>query len=489
MDEPQDQPAISDRVLIGGTLTLVTLSSDGRLQWSEDGKQRCLIVEREVLGFATEGSRISIRAVVDSGKGIYCWGSRGTLMRKRFVFEPLSEESKQLWCQKLQRHIVSLERPKRLFIFVNPFGGKKSASKIFLDDVQPLLEDADIEFTVHETKHQLHAKEIAHSLDLSSYDGIVCVSGDGILVEVINGLLEREDWETAIKMPLGIIPAGTGNGMIKSLLDSVGYPCMASNATLAVIRGHKRSLDVATISQEEIKYFSVLMLAWGLVADIDIESEKYRWMGSARLDFYGLQRMLFLRKYNGCISFIPAPGFEKFGNPCDKKDQVIYKLNICDPSQGDPFKCQRRGYMGPHNHLENMEWRTISGPFISIWLHNVPWGSEDSMAAPDAKFSDGYLDLIIIRDCPKFALLSLMMELSSGNHVRSPHVMYLKVKAFALEPGTRTDDPTKGGIIDSDGEVLARGKGTYKFEQNALMAYDKLHIEVDQGLATLFSPI
>lgn len=24
----------------------------------------------------------------------------------------------------------------------------------------------------------------------------------------------------------------------------------------------------------------------GLVADIDIESEKYRWMGSARLDFY-----------------------------------------------------------------------------------------------------------------------------------------------------------------------------------------------------------
>jgi len=24
----------------------------------------------------------------------------------------------------------------------------------------------------------------------------------------------------------------------------------------------------------------------GLVADIDIESEKYRWMGSARIDFY-----------------------------------------------------------------------------------------------------------------------------------------------------------------------------------------------------------
>lgn len=39
-------------------------------------------------------------------------------------------------------------RPKRLYIFVNPFGGKKIASKIFLDDVKPLLEDANIQFTV-----------------------------------------------------------------------------------------------------------------------------------------------------------------------------------------------------------------------------------------------------------------------------------------------------------------------------------------------------
>lgn len=35
-----------------------------------------------------------------------------------------------------------------------------------------------------ETKYQLHAKEVAKTMDLSKYDGIVCVSGDGILVEV-----------------------------------------------------------------------------------------------------------------------------------------------------------------------------------------------------------------------------------------------------------------------------------------------------------------
>ena len=63
------------------------------------------------------------------------------------------------------------------------------------------------------------------------------------------------------------------------------------------------------------------------------------------------------------------------------------------------------------------------------------------------------------------------------------------MKAFVLEPGPRIKKQEKEGIIDSDGEVLARGKGTYKCEQKALMAYDKLVITVDQGLATLFTPI
>lgn len=63
------------------------------------------------------------------------------------------------------------------------------------------------------------------------------------------------------------------------------------------------------------------------------------------------------------------------------------------------------------------------------------------------------------------------------------------MKAFVLEPGPRNDDPGKEGIIDVDGEVLARGVGTYKYGQKTLMAYEKLSINVDQGLATLFSPI
>lgn len=35
-----------------------------------------------------------------------------------------------------------------------------------------------------ETTRQLYAKDVTKRMDLSKYDGIVCVSGDGVLAEV-----------------------------------------------------------------------------------------------------------------------------------------------------------------------------------------------------------------------------------------------------------------------------------------------------------------
>ncbi|KAK7319612.1 hypothetical protein RJT34_04335 [Clitoria ternatea] len=492
MDGPADQHAaiISDRVTVNGTVTKLSLLADGRLWWSEEG-QRSLTVEKDVLGFTGDGANIILKTIVETGDGCFGGGSRGKqrVIRKDVVFRPSSEEAHKLWCQKLREFIDSLGRPKRLFVFVNPFGGRKTATNIFRDQVKPLFEDAQVQFTLQETKHQLHAMQVVQSLDFSKYDGIVCVSGDGILVEVVNGLLQRDDWDTAIKMPLGVVPAGTGNGMAKSLLDSVGDPCTVADAVLAIIRGHKRSLDVATIKQEETRYFSVLTLAWGIVADIDIESEKYRWMGSPRIDFYALTRIIHLRHYIGSLYFVPAPGFEAYGEPTSYPGSSASKGSNSDPIDVEPVKLQRLSYKGPEIFLENLSWRGLSGPFISVWLHNVPWAAENTKAAPDAEFSDGYLDLILVKNCPKLSLLSLMSELNNGGHVKSPYVMYLKVKAFILEPGPRVGHQKKEGIIDVDGEVLARGKGSYQCEKKALMAYDKLQITVDQGLATIFTPI
>lgn len=38
-----------------------------------------------------------------------------------------------------------------------------------------------------------------------------------LFFQVINGLMEREDWQEAIQTPLGILPGGSGNALAASV--------------------------------------------------------------------------------------------------------------------------------------------------------------------------------------------------------------------------------------------------------------------------------
>ncbi|PHU11952.1 Sphingosine kinase 2 [Capsicum chinense] len=71
--------------------------------------------------------------------------------------------------------------------------------------------------------------------------------------------------------------------LVTNCFMNLAYPSIYSNASR---RGHKQSLDIATISEGQSQFFSVLMLAWGGIVDIDIEYEKHRWMGRDLIDFY-----------------------------------------------------------------------------------------------------------------------------------------------------------------------------------------------------------
>lgn len=82
---------------------------------------------------------------------------------------------------------------------------------------------------------------------------------------------------------------------------------------------------------------------------------------------------------------MPAPGFEDYGEPISYSAELASKQNICSSSQEVPVNVWQQGYQGPDINLGSLNWRTIDGPFVSVWLHNVPWGGEDTMAAPEAK--------------------------------------------------------------------------------------------------------
>lgn len=128
-------------------------------------------------------------------------------------------------------------RRKRYLVIVNPFSGQKKAKQIYESFAKKMFDECGIDHDVLITQHEGHAFErmqhqqrkyqdmndtIPHDNDdddVSEYDAIIAMGGDGILSEILNGLQTRKDYETIVqKIKFGIVGCGTCNGLAASLL-------------------------------------------------------------------------------------------------------------------------------------------------------------------------------------------------------------------------------------------------------------------------------
>ena len=94
---------------------------------------------------------------------------------------------------------------------------------------------------------------------IGQYDVIVTISGDGLVHEIINGLLNRNDWNSPSEVSkmeqarfrdtivIGLIPGGTGNGMVKSLLARSDENYGIFEATFRIIKGNTCKVDLTEI--------------------------------------------------------------------------------------------------------------------------------------------------------------------------------------------------------------------------------------------------
>ncbi|XP_074875275.1 sphingosine kinase 2 [Buteo buteo] len=175
-----------------------------------------------------------------------------------------------------------------------------------------MITEADISFNLIQTERANHARELVTGISLDEWDGIVTVSGDGLLYEVVNGLMDRPDWAAALRMPLGILPCGSGNALAAAINFHAGLApalglSLLQNCTVLLCRGTPSPLDLVSVTTASgARVFSFLSVAWGLVADVDIESERLRRLGPARFALGTAARLLALHTYRGRLSYLPA---------------------------------------------------------------------------------------------------------------------------------------------------------------------------------------
>lgn len=182
---------------------------------------------------------------------------------------------------------------RNILVMINPASGPGKASNIFYDKVAPLLDEGGINHTVWCTTSAGSASQYIANCSLEQWNGIVIVSGDGLVYELFNGLMQRKDYETAIKIAVGVIPGGSGNGLAHSINHYIGEnttnPILAS--TLNIVRGKVVPMDLVKVQMRNDTVYSFLSIGWGLLADIDIESERLRMMGGFRFTVWALVRI------------------------------------------------------------------------------------------------------------------------------------------------------------------------------------------------------
>lgn len=131
----------------------------------------------------------------------------------------------------LVKAIRKLARPsspesERLLVMVNPFAGRKKGMEIYKNVVVPMLDQAGIEHDSVITTRAGQAEELMAPKtdksdemdDVSKYDGLVAIGGDGSIHEILQGIKKRPDCFALLKkLKLGHIGAGTSNGLSASL--------------------------------------------------------------------------------------------------------------------------------------------------------------------------------------------------------------------------------------------------------------------------------
>ncbi|KAL1516968.1 hypothetical protein ABEB36_000794 [Hypothenemus hampei] len=348
--------------------------------------------------------------------------------------------------------VVHHKENRRLLILCNPKSGAGKGRQIFQQKVAPILNEAEIPYDLYMTKNSNYARDFVRTSNVFQWTGIIGVGGDGIIFEIVNGIFERPDWSEVLKsIPIGVIPGGSGNGLARSVAHHASEPYFPSTtlpSTLAAIRGYTEPMDIVRVETVSNILFSFLSVGWGLLSDIDIESERLRMLGGTRFTVWSVARLIGLRSYKGKLWYLPssipfsntAPSLLNDslnkGSTLDLPTEVHLETqqgrqrldswysahsrrstyfstggssyqSTTDSGLGDGDNCtirnRTRRMFGPASQLPSLtaplpvEWKCIEGRFVMVHASYQTHLGEDCLFAPEAQLNDGRIWLLVVK--------------------------------------------------------------------------------------------
>ena len=321
-----------------------------------------------------------------------------------------------------------IESSKPLLILINPHSGTKIANKLFKKQLQPDLEARNIPHEVIRTEYAGHAKEIVQNRDLTNYAGVVTVSGDGLMFEVLNGLYKLPNWQQTLQqIPIGLIPGGSGNALNCSLLRYLGQPLdgvnslgvahSSANVAVGADLNQTTPLDFIEVETHDgHKVLSFLGVTIGLIADVDIGSELLRFIGYMRAYLWVAYRILIPRAYYANVSYLPLER--------DSTGKII-------PVTADQPPLEMPAIDEP----VPADWVTETGRYFLVYASNLSLMDPITLLAPESQPNDGVIWLVTVRDSmPRKEMIQWFLDTKNAGHVGKTGVDLVPVRAFRIDP-------------------------------------------------------
>ncbi|KAI0244496.1 hypothetical protein L0F63_000968 [Massospora cicadina] len=396
----------------------------------------------------------------------------------------------------------------KFFMVLNPFGGGRKAQSLFDTVTRPMLQLAGIGYDLFVTQHFQHGLALTQkATNLAAYDAIVSIGGDGAFHEVVNGALTREDWEQVVKVPFGILPAGSANGVAASL--GIGEFHLAS---LNLIRGNAQKYDIGALycaSRGDRITYSVLDSVSGYLSDVDELADRLRWLGPFRLVVAAFIRALLLKSYRTRVHFLPAV---KNTRGCVRGEKLNFHTVIeVGPTTRDVTPGPKptipnviKGYSSVTDSISERltdDWIVADGALSVTAITNVPFLSKGFRVSKLATTSNGWVTLVTNRrPLSGLGLLSALLREAinpgKGNfqvNMREAHAHCVIVESLGE---VVSDKPAAGVPKTPNSQVVGdrligwdpKKPGTFRVDGEVLKGTDTIQVQVMPGLLTLIYP-
>jgi len=133
-----------------------------------------------------------------------------------------------------------IKNEKYIFI-INPHG-RNGKNKILADNIKKICTDENLDFQIRETYRAGSATDIAKEYKDKNYI-IYAVGGDGIISEVVNGIVGTNN-------SLAVIPAGSGNDFYRTIKETINSGEVIKNKIAVGKINNKYFINTACIGMD-----------------------------------------------------------------------------------------------------------------------------------------------------------------------------------------------------------------------------------------------